>query len=34
MSEREWRQVAILVLVGVIAYAVVVSGAVLHWPAQ
>jgi len=34
MSEREWRQFAIIVLLGVIAYAVVVGGAMLLWPAQ
>jgi hypothetical protein len=34
MSERELRQVAIVVLLGVIAYAVVVGGAMLLWPGQ
>jgi hypothetical protein len=32
MSVREWRQFAIIVLLGVIAYAVVVSAAMLLWP--
>jgi hypothetical protein len=34
MSVREWRQFAIIVLLGVIAYAVVGGGAVLLWPAH
>jgi hypothetical protein len=34
MTEREWRQFAIIVLLGVIAYAVIVGGAMLVWPAQ
>jgi hypothetical protein len=34
MSEHEWRQFAIVVLLGVIAYAVVIGGAMLLWPAQ
>jgi hypothetical protein len=34
MTVREWRNFVIVVLLGVIAYAVVVSGAVLLWPAQ
>jgi hypothetical protein len=34
MTERELRQIAIIVLLGVIAYAVVVGGAMLLWPAQ
>jgi hypothetical protein len=34
MSERELRQVAIIVLLGVIAYAVVVGGVMLVWPVQ
>jgi len=34
MSVREWRQFAIIVLLGVIAYAVFVGGAMLLWPAQ
>ena len=34
MTERELRQFAIIVLLGVIAYAVVVGGAMLLWPGQ
>jgi hypothetical protein len=34
MTVREWRQFAFVVLLGVIAYAVVVGGAMLLWPAQ
>jgi hypothetical protein len=34
MTERELRQIAIIVLLGVIAYAVVVGGAMLLWPIQ
>jgi hypothetical protein len=34
MTQREWRQFAIVVLLGVIAYAVVIGGALLLWPAQ
>jgi hypothetical protein len=34
MTQREWSQFAIVVLLGVIAYAVVIGGAMLLWPAQ
>jgi hypothetical protein len=34
MSQREWRLFAIIVLLGVMAYAVVIGGALLLWPAQ
>jgi len=34
MSERELRQIAIIVLLGVIAYAVVVGSAMMLWPTQ
>jgi hypothetical protein len=34
MTQREWAQFAIVVLLGVIAYAVVVGGAMLLWPVQ
>jgi hypothetical protein len=34
MSVREWRQVAIITLLGVIGYAVVVGGVMLVWPVQ
>jgi hypothetical protein len=34
MTQREWHQFAIVVLLGAIAYAVVVGGALLLWPAQ
>jgi hypothetical protein len=34
MTVREWGQFAIVVLLGVIAYAVVVGGWMLLWPAQ
>jgi hypothetical protein len=34
MSERELRQIAIIVLLGVIGYAVVVGGAMMLWPVQ
>jgi hypothetical protein len=34
MTVREWRQFAIVVLLGVIAYAVVIGGAMRLWPAQ
>jgi hypothetical protein len=34
MTVREWRQFAIIVLLGVIAYAVVLGAAMLLWPAQ
>jgi len=33
MSKREWRQIAIIVLLGVIGYAVV-GGGMLLWPVQ
>jgi len=34
MTLREWGQFAIIVLLGVIAYAVVIGSALLLWPAQ
>jgi hypothetical protein len=34
MTQRELHQFAIVVLLGVIAYAVVIGGAMLLWPAQ
>jgi hypothetical protein len=33
-QQMKWRQFAIIVLLGVIAYAVVVGGAMLLWPGQ
>jgi hypothetical protein len=34
MTVREWRQFVIVVLLGLIAYAVVVGDWMLLWPAQ
>ena len=33
-QQMKWRQFAIIVLLGVIAYVVVVGGAMLLWPGQ